>query len=127
MKTRDRRVKSVSQRKAQDKKGTQDISRSKRDRTTGTAHNGDTQGKSHTRVKRSGVEAVKLHLKATGDPGRTSRSATAVRICLFYSYCVEKFIYLVFYIRCRFVLLKLIRFLYVTNQVIVFKCFFIRY
>ncbi|CAB3249885.1 unnamed protein product [Arctia plantaginis] len=78
MKTRDRRVKSVSQRKTQDKKGTQEISRgSKRDRTTGTAHSGDTQGKSHARAKRSGVEAVKLHLKATGDPGRTSRSATA--------------------------------------------------
>lgn len=31
------------------------------------------------RAKRSGVEAVKLHLQATGGTGRTSRSATAVR------------------------------------------------
>ncbi|XP_023955193.1 sodium/hydrogen exchanger 9B2 isoform X1 [Bicyclus anynana] len=31
------------------------------------------------RMKRSGLEAVKMHLQATGGTGRTSRSATAVR------------------------------------------------
>lgn len=30
------------------------------------------------RAKRSGIEAVKLHLQVTGGTGRTSRSATAV-------------------------------------------------
>lgn len=32
------------------------------------------------RGKRSGVEAVKLHLQTTGSTGRTSRSATSVGI-----------------------------------------------
>lgn len=32
------------------------------------------------RAKRSGVDAVKLHLQVTGGTGRTSRSATAVKL-----------------------------------------------
>lgn len=35
------------------------------------------------RIKRSGLEAVKLHLQTTGDTGRTSRSATSVRCQIF--------------------------------------------
>ncbi|XP_030021395.1 sodium/hydrogen exchanger 9B2 isoform X1 [Manduca sexta] len=44
-----------------------------------TKKNIETTATSNGRSKRSGVEAVKLHIQATGGTGRTSRSATSVR------------------------------------------------
>lgn len=76
MKTRDRRAKQDFRGK-QDKKGVkQEVSRSgKRHGSTAAA---ESAAAARERTKRSGVEAVKLHLQVTGDPGRTSRSATSV-------------------------------------------------
>lgn len=77
MKTRDRRAKQDFRGK-QDKKGVkQDISRSAK-RQTNSAGVVETAAEARERKKRSGVEAVKLHLQVTGDVGRTSRSATSV-------------------------------------------------
>lgn len=42
------------------------------------------------RSKRSGVDAVKLHIQATGGTGRTSRSATAVIITILYNFTFIK-------------------------------------
>ncbi|CAH0700695.1 unnamed protein product [Spodoptera exigua] len=78
MKTRDRRAKQDFRGK-QDKKGVkQEVSRSgkKHANSIGAA---ESAAAARERTKRSGVEAVKLHLQVTGDPGRTSRSATSVR------------------------------------------------
>ncbi|KAJ8729510.1 hypothetical protein PYW08_001091 [Mythimna loreyi] len=77
MKTRDRRSKQDFRGK-QDKKGVkQEISRGgKRTNSAGVT---ETAAEARERTKRSGVEAVKLHLQVTGDVGRTSRSATSVR------------------------------------------------
>lgn len=73
MKTRDRRAKQDFRGK-QEKKGGKEISRS--GKRQGSA--AETAAEERERKKRSGVEAVKLHLQVTGDPGRTSRSATSV-------------------------------------------------
>lgn len=77
MKTRDRRAKQDFRGK-QDKKGVkQEVSRSgkRHGNSVGAA---ESAAAARERTKRSGVEAVKLHLQVTGDPGRTSRSATSV-------------------------------------------------
>ncbi|XP_026738397.1 sodium/hydrogen exchanger 9B2-like isoform X1 [Trichoplusia ni] len=73
MKTRDRRAKQDFRGK-QEKKGGKEISRSGK-----RQHAAETAAEERERKKRSGIEAVKLHLQVTGDPGRTSRSATTVR------------------------------------------------
>ncbi|GBP62616.1 hypothetical protein EVAR_46455_1 [Eumeta japonica] len=44
------------------------------------ASGGGAGGAGRARSKRSGIEAVKLHLQTTGGTGRTSRSATSVLI-----------------------------------------------
>lgn len=72
MKTRDRRAKQDFRGK-QEKKGGKEISRSGK-----RQHAAETAAEERERKKRSGIEAVKLHLQVTGDPGRTSRSATTV-------------------------------------------------
>ncbi|XP_047042266.1 sodium/hydrogen exchanger 9B2-like isoform X1 [Helicoverpa zea] len=80
MKTRDRRAKQDFRGK-QDKKGVkQDISHARSGkRHAHSTSSAESAAAARERTKRSGVEAVKLHLKVTGDPGRTSRSATSVR------------------------------------------------
>lgn len=72
MKTRDRRVKqdvAVGQKL--------EIKGPKRGAKNGGSKSAPSSG-IRERGKRSGVEAVKLHLQTTGSTGRTSRSATSV-------------------------------------------------
>ncbi|KOB78421.1 Uncharacterized protein OBRU01_02510 [Operophtera brumata] len=82
MKNRDRRAKQEVRGSKPDKRAAkqesrsskQDIRGSKRQQTTGAGGAASVRD----RTKRSGVEAVKLHLQVTGSTGRTSRSATSV-------------------------------------------------
>jgi hypothetical protein len=73
MKSRDRLTKQEARRPKKEKKlPRQDI----------RGHKGlgkeETEAEVRERIKRSGVEAVKLHLVTSGHTGRTSRSATSV-------------------------------------------------
>lgn len=82
MKKRDRRTKQEGRGLKPDKRtgkqetrsSKQDIRGSKRQPTSGPGGAASVRD----RTKRSGVEAVKLHLEVTGSTGRTSRSATSV-------------------------------------------------
>lgn len=81
MKKRDRRTKQEVRGSKLDKRaGKQDSRSSKQDvrgsKRQSSGAGGAASGRNHT--KRSGVEAVKLHLQVTGSTGRTSRSATSV-------------------------------------------------
>lgn len=68
--------------KSQDQKGNNSSSRGeKRPTLTGTT-TGSSIVDRREWTKRSGVEAVKLHLQTTGGTGRTSRSATSVMYLL---------------------------------------------
>lgn len=78
MKTRDRRAKQDFRGKQEKKAAKQEVARGgKRQPNSGAT--AEAAAAARERRKRSGVEAVKLHLQVTGDPGRTSRSATSVR------------------------------------------------
>ncbi|XP_063529708.1 sodium/hydrogen exchanger 9B2-like isoform X1 [Cydia strobilella] len=94
MKTRDRRLKYDSRGAKQEVKGIkQEVqgskqynygvsaeNRGKKPDVRGDKRSANTENSAAwTRAKRSGVEAVKLHLQATGSTGRSSRSATSVR------------------------------------------------
>ncbi|KAI5641553.1 sodium/hydrogen exchanger family domain-containing protein [Phthorimaea operculella] len=79
MKTRDRRVKQEVR-----SVKTEQPQRGAKGRAGGVGGVGGKPGSprletARERAKRSGIEAVKLHLEATGFTGRTSRSASAVR------------------------------------------------
>lgn len=74
MKTRDRRVKQdVAVGQKSESKGSRSARGAKHGSKSAT-----TEAALRERGKRSGVDAVKLHLEATGFTGRTSRSATTV-------------------------------------------------
>lgn len=76
MKKRDRRVKQdVAVGQKLQTKGPRPVRGSKNGGSKSAPSSGMVLGE---RGKRSGVEAVKLHLQTTGSTGRTSRSATSV-------------------------------------------------
>lgn len=76
MKTRDRKVKQdVAVEQKLETKGPRPVRRTKNGGSKSAASPGSVL---QDRGKRSGVEAVKLHLQSTGSTGRTSRSATSV-------------------------------------------------
>ncbi|XP_031763854.2 sodium/hydrogen exchanger 9B2-like isoform X1 [Galleria mellonella] len=74
MKTRDRRIKQDIRRPKQEKKGAKQDNR-----TTKAPQTSGATGSARLHSKRSGVEAVKLHIQTSGCTGRSSRSATTVR------------------------------------------------
>lgn len=76
MKKRDRRVKQdVAVGQKRDTKGPRPVRGAK----NGGSKSASSPGMARReRGKRSGIEAVKLHLQTTGSTGRTSRSATSV-------------------------------------------------
>lgn len=82
MKKRDRRTKQDVKGLKGDKKGVKEASRSSKQDVRGSKRqvNSGASGTAsvRARTKRSGVEAVKLHIEVTGSTGRTSRSATSV-------------------------------------------------
>lgn len=86
MKKRDKRTKQEVRGSKSNWKGTksefqgskQDIRGSRRHTSNGATN----VATPRPRTKRSGVEAVKFHLQATGHNGRSSRSATAVSTIL---------------------------------------------
>lgn len=83
MKKRDKRSKQESRTKGgkQESRATKQETRgSKRQAGSGA---GASAAVVRDRSKRSGVEAVKLHLEVTGHTGRTSRSATSVNLTLY--------------------------------------------
>ncbi|CAK1603264.1 unnamed protein product [Parnassius mnemosyne] len=79
MKTRDLRITNLGQKGSKSPKLENKGTRHEGRRSKNTSVPGTTPGLPRERSKRSGVEAVKLHLQATGGTGRTSRSATTVR------------------------------------------------
>lgn len=96
MKTRDRRIKCDARGAKQDiRAAKQEVRGTKPDnRTVKPEHRGrkpdsredkrpasqeSTAAADRRLAKRSGLDAVKLHLQATGGTGRTSRSATSVK------------------------------------------------
>lgn len=83
MKKRDRRTKQEVRGSKQDWKGVKPESRAAKQEIRGSKRQANGANSTpRPRTKRSGVEAVKLHLEATGNNGRTSRSATAVSLVM---------------------------------------------
>lgn len=78
MKSRDRHTKQEVRRAKKEKKSPkQDFRNQKSSGKSGGAGTASSAA-ARQRVKRSGFEAVKLHIESSGHTGRTSRSATAV-------------------------------------------------
>lgn len=91
MKTRDRRVKQdVAVRQRLESKGSRNVRGARNGASKSTPSPATVL---RERGKRSGVDAVKLHLQSTGFTGRTSRSATAVGTNWFYNSILPSFIY----------------------------------
>lgn len=80
MKKRDRRTKQEVRGSKADKRTEKQESRSSKQDIRGSKRQppGAEAASGRNQTKRSGVEAVKLHLQVTGSTGRTSRSATSV-------------------------------------------------
>ncbi|XP_013133881.1 PREDICTED: mitochondrial sodium/hydrogen exchanger 9B2 isoform X2 [Papilio polytes] len=79
MKTRELRPTKLSQKGTRSPKLDKRTAKQEVRRSKNTSTQIPTPGSPRERAKRSGIEAVKLHLQATGGTGRTSRSATSVR------------------------------------------------
>ncbi|KPJ15199.1 hypothetical protein RR48_09226 [Papilio machaon] len=79
MKTRELRPTKLSQKGTRSPKLEKRGAKQEARRSKNTSTQSATPGIPRERAKRSGIEAVKLHLQATGGTGRTSRSATSVK------------------------------------------------
>lgn len=80
MKSRERHAKQEVRRSKKEKKSLKQEIRHQKGSGKGAAsgHGGQGPAAVRDRNKRSGVEAVKLHLETSGHNGRSSRSATTV-------------------------------------------------
>lgn len=82
MKTREKKGKQEVRSK-QESKGVKQESKGMKHESRGARRQAEAAAaEARERAKRSGIEAVKLHLEVTGGTGRTSRSATSVRLHL---------------------------------------------
>ncbi|XP_063838814.1 sodium/hydrogen exchanger 9B2-like isoform X2 [Ostrinia nubilalis] len=79
MKSRDRHTKQEARRGKKEKKSPKQEARGQRSSGKSGRASPPSSAAVRDRVKRSGFEAVKLHIESSGHNGRTSRSATAVR------------------------------------------------
>lgn len=83
MKSRDRHAKQEVRRAKKEKKSPKQEVRGQRSSGKPGVVNTPSSAAVRDRVKRSGFEAVKLHIESSGHTGRTSRSATSVMYPLF--------------------------------------------
>ncbi|KAJ0181768.1 hypothetical protein K1T71_002490 [Dendrolimus kikuchii] len=74
-----KRAKSEKEATKSDVKGLKGVNRSFKKSPTSRSADAAAAASARERKKRSGVDAVKLHLQVTGGTGRSSRSATSVR------------------------------------------------